>query len=111
MAAAAGAGRDVPGFNPADLKLNARLRRLLEMQFPDLTIHPIRDGSGISPIAAVSSVVTPAASSGTPAASGPVDSSAEGLASSASLLQRPLRTLDQFHRAPPSALTPKERLH
>ncbi|KAE9197560.1 hypothetical protein PF002_g22711 [Phytophthora fragariae] len=53
MAAAGGAGLDVPGLSPADLQLNARLCRTLAMRFPEvmdipagetrtveLTIHP-----------------------------------------------------------------------
>ncbi|KAG2764140.1 hypothetical protein PC116_g26545 [Phytophthora cactorum] len=123
MAAAAGAGLDVPGLNPADLKLNARLCRLFEMRFPEvvyipagesrrfeLTIHPRQDGSGASPIAAVRSAATPAGSSETSVAFGPVASSAEEPASSASLLPRPHRTLDKLRRAPLSTLTPKEQL-
>ncbi|KAG6952511.1 hypothetical protein JG688_00013249 [Phytophthora aleatoria] len=110
MAAAAGAGLDVPGLNPADLKLNAQLCRLLEMRFPELTIHPRQDGSGASHIAAVRSEATPAGSSVTSVAFGPVASSAEEPASSASLLPRPHRTLDKLRRAPLSTLTPKEQL-
>ncbi|KAG3235704.1 hypothetical protein PI124_g19269 [Phytophthora idaei] len=40
MAAAAGAGLDVPGLNPADLKLNARLCRLLGMRFSEVMDIP-----------------------------------------------------------------------
>ncbi|KAG3067904.1 hypothetical protein PI124_g21731 [Phytophthora idaei] len=82
MAAAAGDGLDVPGLNLADLKLNARLCRLLETRFPavlnipagesrrvELTMHPRQDGSTVSSVAAVCSAAASATSSGTPAAS------------------------------------------
>ncbi|KAG3234991.1 hypothetical protein PI124_g19974 [Phytophthora idaei] len=120
MAAAAGAGLDVPGLNPADLKLNARLCRLLEMRFPEvmnipagesrrveLTIHHRQDGSATSPFVSMSSAVAPIASPEAPVASGPA---ASGPASSASFLQRSLRTLNQLRRARLSTLTPKEQL-
>ncbi|POM65319.1 Hypothetical protein PHPALM_18983 [Phytophthora palmivora] len=40
MAAAAGAGLDVPGMDPASLKLNARLCRLLAERFPEVMRIP-----------------------------------------------------------------------
>ncbi|KAE8981705.1 hypothetical protein PR002_g23745 [Phytophthora rubi] len=40
MAAAAGAGLDVPGLSPADLQLNARLCRTLAMRFPEVMDIP-----------------------------------------------------------------------
>ncbi|KAG3108126.1 hypothetical protein PI125_g12112 [Phytophthora idaei] len=111
------------GCNHADLKLNARLCHLLEMRFPEvmtipagefrrvqLSIHPRQDGSATSPIATVSSGATLATSSKAPVASVSAASSADGPASSASLPQRPLRTLDQLRRDLLSTLTPKEQL-
>ncbi|KAF1786536.1 hypothetical protein GQ600_25832 [Phytophthora cactorum] len=109
MAAAAGAGLDVPGLNPADLKLNARLCRLLRcdsLSWPFILdkmsqarLYRRREIGG-----------DPAGSSETSVAFGPVASSAEEPASSASLLPRPHRTLDKLRRAPLSTLTPKEQL-
>ncbi|KAE8991291.1 hypothetical protein PR002_g20899 [Phytophthora rubi] len=68
MAAAAGAGLDVPGLNLADLQLNARLCRTLAMRFPEvmdipagetrtveLVIHPREDGGASGPQGSLSS--------------------------------------------------------
>ncbi|POM73365.1 Hypothetical protein PHPALM_9795, partial [Phytophthora palmivora] len=43
LAAAAGAGLDVPGMDPASLKLNARLCRLLAERFPEVMRIPDRE--------------------------------------------------------------------
>ncbi|KAG3013006.1 hypothetical protein PC120_g13526 [Phytophthora cactorum] len=90
--AAAGAGLDVAGINHADLKLDPWLCRLLEMRFAGVMDIPAGESRRTS------------------VASGPAASSADGPASSASLSQCPLRTLDQLRRAPLSTLTPKEQL-
>ncbi|EGZ29723.1 hypothetical protein PHYSODRAFT_323209 [Phytophthora sojae] len=68
MAVAAAAGLGVPGMNPADLQLNARLCRFLTQRFPEvmdipagetrrveLITHPRADGAATTPPVAVSS--------------------------------------------------------
>ncbi|KAF1784646.1 hypothetical protein PC129_g22622 [Phytophthora cactorum] len=57
-----------------------------EFRRVELTIHPRQDGSATSPFATVSLAVTLATSSKAPVTSVPAASSADGPASSASLL-------------------------
>ncbi|KAF4029245.1 hypothetical protein GN244_ATG19049 [Phytophthora infestans] len=73
MAAAAGAGLEVPGLDPSDLRLNARLCRVLDSRFPKvlhipagetrrlgLIVHPRQDAS-VTGSAAGPTVAPPAA--------------------------------------------------
>ncbi|KAE8959120.1 hypothetical protein PR001_g30833, partial [Phytophthora rubi] len=135
MAAAAGAGLDVPGLSPADLQLNARLCRTLAMRFPEvmdipagetrtveLTIHPRADGAASAPPA-------PSSSTGSFLGSDTRTSGAQlsaGMSGSASLLPGsssviptqpssgvqvpPSKSIRQLHQARLATLTPAEKL-
>ncbi|KAG6591088.1 uncharacterized protein IUM83_11295 [Phytophthora cinnamomi] len=128
MAAAAGAGLDVPGLNPAELQLNARLCRVLAARFPEvigipagetrsveLIIHPRQDGSSATPptsvVSSSSSFLGVSTRSSTPVC--PTNSSVAPAASTQSTRSSRLRrskSVDQLHRARVDTLTPAERL-
>ncbi|KAE8959834.1 hypothetical protein PR001_g30581, partial [Phytophthora rubi] len=89
MAAAAGAGLDVPGLSPVDLQLNARLCRALAARFPEvrdipagetrtveLVIHPRGDGAASAlPASSNSAGLSPSLDSRTSGVSSGVDTS------------------------------------
>ncbi|KAE9006143.1 hypothetical protein PR002_g16563 [Phytophthora rubi] len=126
MAAAAGAGLDVPGLSPADLQLNARLCRTLAMRFPEvmdipagetrvvkLILHPLQDGAASVP-------QVPPSSAGSFLGQ---DSRTPGSAVSTSVVPPvvphppgsvvqgpPSKSIDQLHRARLDTLTPAEKL-
>ncbi|KAE8965178.1 hypothetical protein PF011_g28399 [Phytophthora fragariae] len=135
MAAAAGAGLDVPGLNLADLQLNARLCRTLVMRFHEvmdipagetrtveLVIHPRADGGASlpqgstssagsflglgSPPSGIPSGVGVSASTGLPSGV----SSATSTQSSSRVHAPPRKSIDQLHRARLDTLTPAEKL-
>ncbi|KAE9170496.1 hypothetical protein PF004_g27859 [Phytophthora fragariae] len=135
MAAAAGAGLDVPGLNLADLQLNARLCRTLAMRFPEvmdipagetrtveLVIHPREDGVASVPQGSLSSAGSSlglgSPPSGIPSSVGvPVPtglpsgvSSATSTQSSSRVHAPPSKSIDQLHRARLDTLTPAEKL-
>ncbi|KAE9096299.1 hypothetical protein PF006_g23814 [Phytophthora fragariae] len=135
MAAAAGAGLDVPGLNLADLQLNARLCRTLAMRFPEvmdipagetrtveLVIHSRADGGASLPqgsaSSAGSSLGLASPPSGIPSGVGvsaPTGlpsgvSSATSTQSSSRVHAPPSKSIDQLHRARLDTLTPAEKL-
>ncbi|KAE9279046.1 hypothetical protein PR003_g28343, partial [Phytophthora rubi] len=129
MAAAAGAGLDVPGLSPADLQLNARLCRALALRFPEvmdipagetrtveLVIHPREDGAASAPPASSSSagLFTSGVSSGidasTSASSSAVVPPVVPAQPSSSVPAPPSKSIDQLRRARLDRLTPTEKL-
>ncbi|POM62386.1 hypothetical protein PHPALM_28467 [Phytophthora palmivora] len=110
MAAAAGAGLDVSGLDPASLKFNDRLCRLLAKRFPEvmripdgedrvveLRICSRQSGSAGSQVSASCSAATPA----------PGSSSA---GSQIPLRHRPPRSIDALRRVRKDKLTLSQRL-
>ncbi|KAE8908036.1 hypothetical protein PF003_g8091 [Phytophthora fragariae] len=135
MAAAAGAGLDVPGLSPADLQLNACLCRALAARFPEVTdipagetrtvesvIHPRGDGAASAPPASSNSAgLSPSLDSRTSGVSSgdgtsvPASSSAivpPGVPAqpSSSAPAPPSKSIDQLRRARLDTLTPAEKL-
>lgn len=128
MAAAASAGLDVPGLDPAGLHLNARLCHILESRFPEVLDLPAGESCQLvlvthsrpdAPLALSVFADGSAAASGTQplnlTSSGLPTSSASLLVSSVATLwssttavTQPTLTLTQLHRAPPAALTPTQ---
>ncbi|POM72973.1 Hypothetical protein PHPALM_10228 [Phytophthora palmivora] len=116
MAAAAGAGLDVPGMDPASLKLNARLCRLLTerflevMRIPDgedrvveLRICSRQSGSAGVQTSASDSAAVPTPCSGSAAALPPSSSSAS---TQVPLRHRPSRSIEALRRVWKDNLTP-----
>ncbi|POM73253.1 Hypothetical protein PHPALM_9916 [Phytophthora palmivora] len=110
MAAAAGAGLDVPGMDPASLKLNARLCRLLAERFPEvmripdgedrvveLRICSRQSGSAGVQTSASNSAAVPTPGSGSASTQVP-------------LRHRPSRAIEALRRVR-KKLTPSQRLH
>ncbi|KAE9041051.1 hypothetical protein PR001_g6800, partial [Phytophthora rubi] len=129
MAAAAGAGLDVPGLSPADLQLNARLCRALALRFPEvmdipagetrtveLVIHPREDGTASAPPASSSSagLFTSGVSLGVDASTSASSSAVVPLVvpaqPSSSVPAPPSKSIDQLRRARLDRLTPTEKL-
>ncbi|POM70338.1 Hypothetical protein PHPALM_13237, partial [Phytophthora palmivora] len=120
MAAAAGAGLDVPGMDPASLKLNARLCRLLAerflevMRIPDaenwvleLRICSRQSGSAGVQTSASDSAAVLAPDPGSAAAL-PLSSSSAGI--QVPLRHRPSRSIETLRRVRKDKLTPSQRL-
>ncbi|POM78673.1 Hypothetical protein PHPALM_3773 [Phytophthora palmivora] len=106
MAAAAGAGLDVPGMDPASLRLNARLcRRLAERscgspnedRVGELRICSRQPGSAITQVTDSCSSATPAPSSSSAGAPDP-------------LRHCPPQSVDDLRRVRQDKLTPSQRL-
>ncbi|POM72314.1 LOW QUALITY PROTEIN: Hypothetical protein PHPALM_10988, partial [Phytophthora palmivora] len=105
MAAAAGAGLDVPGMDPASLKLNARLCRMLAerfMRIPDgedrvveLCIRSRQSGSAGIQASTSNSAAVPTPSFGSAAALPPSSSSA---GAQVPLRHRPSRSIEALRR-------------
>ncbi|KAE9307960.1 hypothetical protein PF008_g21099 [Phytophthora fragariae] len=135
MAAAAGAGLDVPGLSPADLQLNACLCRALAARFPEVTdipagetrtvesvIHPRGDGAASAPPASSNSAGlsprldsrTSGVSSGdgtsVPASSSAIVPPGVPAQPSSSAPAPPSKSIDQLRRARLDTLTPAEKL-
>ncbi|POM57354.1 Hypothetical protein PHPALM_38142, partial [Phytophthora palmivora] len=120
MAAAAGAGLDVPGMDPASLKLNARLCRLLAERFPEvmripdgedrvveLRICSRQSGSAGVQTSASDSAAVPTLDPGSAAALPPGSSSAS---IQVPLRHRPSRSIEDLRRVREDKLTPSQRL-
>ncbi|POM74940.1 Hypothetical protein PHPALM_8018 [Phytophthora palmivora] len=120
MAAAAGAGLDVPGMDPASLKLNARLCRLLAERFPEvmripdgedrvveLRICSRQPGSAGVQTSASDSAATSAPSSSSVVAS-PLSSNSAGI--QIPLRHRPPRSIEALRRVRKDKFTPSQRL-
>ncbi|POM57793.1 Hypothetical protein PHPALM_37648 [Phytophthora palmivora] len=103
MAAAAGAGLDVPGMDPASLKLNARLCLLLAERFPEVMRIP----DGEDRTSASDSAAVPTPGSGSAAALPPSSSSAR---TQVPLRHRPSRSIVALRRVRKDKLTPPQRL-
>ncbi|EGZ06604.1 hypothetical protein PHYSODRAFT_341850 [Phytophthora sojae] len=129
-AAAAAAGLNAPGLSPADLRLNARLCRILAQRFPEvmdtpteetrrveLTIHPRADGAATTLPAPVSSAGSflgqstrltgseaPASPSESPASSAANPVSADAVStpvSTSASRRRRSKSVDEVHRRKP----------
>ncbi|POM80254.1 Hypothetical protein PHPALM_1935 [Phytophthora palmivora] len=120
MAAAAGAGLDVPGMDPASLKLNARLCRLLAERFPEvmripdgedrvveLCIRSRQSGSASIQASTSNSAAVPTLGSGSAAALPPSSSPA---GAQVPLRHRPSRSIEALRRVRKDKLTPSQRL-
>ncbi|POM81063.1 Hypothetical protein PHPALM_1026 [Phytophthora palmivora] len=89
MAVVAGAGLDAPGLDPASLKLNARLCRLLAERFPKVMLIPDGEDRALGCYSAASS------NSSMP---------------QVPIRQRPSRSVEAIRRVRKDQLTPSQRL-